>query len=89
MGKQQRIFESPHVGLELLTLRAHYVFRGNQREETMTASDIERLEQAARSVFGHDDGDTLIVEEHQSFTDRLRAFFQKRLPARLTSAPSV
>lgn len=55
----------------------------------MTASEIERLEQAARSVFGHDDGDTVIVEEKQSLTDRMRAFFQKRLPARTLPTPGV
>ncbi len=55
----------------------------------MTASEIERLEQAARSVFGHDDEDTVIVEEKQSLADRTRAFFQKWLPARALQAPGV
>ena len=54
----------------------------------MTASEIERLEQAARSVFGHDDGDTLIIQEKQSFKDLLRAFFQKRMAVRAASSPS-
>lgn len=61
---------------------------GDKWEDIMTASDIERLEQAARSVFGHDDGDTAIIEEKQSFTDRLRTFIQKRIAVRAASSPS-
>lgn len=51
----------------------------------MTASDIERLEQAARSVFGHDDGDTPVIEEKQGLAERIRSFIQKRLPTRAPS----
>ena len=55
----------------------------------MTTSEIERLEQAARSVFGHDEGDTMIAEEKQSFGERIRAFILKRIALRTPSLPGV
>ncbi|WP_156381864.1 hypothetical protein [Rhizobium sp. Leaf341] len=55
----------------------------------MTASEIERLEQAARSVFGHDDGEAIIVEEKQGFIDRIRAYVTKRLAVRAPMLPGA
>ncbi|KQR69258.1 hypothetical protein ASG03_08720 [Rhizobium sp. Leaf341] len=62
---------------------------GSKREDIMTASEIERLEQAARSVFGHDDGEAIIVEEKQGFIDRIRAYVTKRLAVRAPMLPGA
>ena len=61
----------------------------NAREDRMTAIDIERLEQAARSVFGHDDGDTPATELQPRFRDRIRSGLLRLFNPAVTPAPGV
>jgi hypothetical protein len=55
----------------------------------MTAIDIERLEQAARSVFGHDDGDAAATELQPRFRDRIRSGLLRLFNPAVTPAPGV
>ena len=53
----------------------------------MTAIDIERLEQAARSVFGHDDGEASAAQIQPRFRDRILSGFLRLINPPATPAP--
>jgi hypothetical protein len=55
----------------------------------MTANDIERLEQAARSVFGCEQDETPAEVRTVSFSERIRTYFQSRLTPRAVALPGA